>query len=129
MSAAVLAADVDAESCTSDISVHWRGEGANLAGPVPARHQILVELHELLHRSEGLVLAGQIENRIAPNHLFGLDERTVDDAQLAVHEADLRAGREWHQPATVDHTAGFDLPLGKLAHRLEQLGCRWSGMI
>ena len=104
------------------------GESAHLAGAFPARHQVLVELHELLGRGERLFLAGQFENRIAADHFLGLDERAIDDAELAVVDAHLRAGGERHQPAIVEHAAGLDLAVGELAHGLEQFRRRRARM-
>ena len=68
----------------------------------------------------GLFLVAQFEDRIAADQLLGLDERAVDDAELAVRDPDLRAHRDRHQPATVEHPAGLDLPVGELVHGLHQ---------
>src|SRR6202158_1495394 len=53
------------------------GERTNLAYPFPARHQVFVELHEFPRRRQSFLLVPKLEDRVAANHLLGLDERTV----------------------------------------------------
>src|SRR5712671_2071135 len=110
-SAAVMAAD---PLCRPLVSRARRGEGAQLASPFPAREQVLVELHELLHRRQRLLLARQLEDGVAADHLLGLNERTVDDAEQPVLDTDLRAGCGRHQAAGIEETAGLGLAVGQL---------------
>ena len=42
-----------------------------------------VKLHELLGRGERFLLVAEFEDRVATDHFLGLDERAVDDPQLA----------------------------------------------
>src|SRR5882757_228297 len=114
-SATVMAAD-----CTGGTPASRAGEGAKLARPFPTRHEVLVELHELLGGRQGLFLAWQLEDRVAANDLLGLHERAVDDAELPVDDPHLCARGERHQPAAVEHAAGLDLPIGELVHRLHE---------
>src|SRR5205823_5826429 len=123
MSAAVIAADwiywTPASGVRAHIdlagAVHARcSKGTNLAGAVPARHVIEVQLHELPRRRHRLFLVAQFEDRVTADHFLGLDERPVDYAELAVGDAHLRTHRDRHQPAAVDHATGLDLPVGKL---------------
>src|SRR5262245_22021110 len=69
-----------------------RGPGrkrTKLADPFPPRHEIFVELHELLGGGQGLFPARQVEDRIAADDLLGLHERAVGDAELPVRYAHL----------------------------------------
>src|SRR3984893_9611868 len=91
------------------------GERANLARPFPARHVVLMELHELDRRGHGLLLVPQLEDRVAADHLLGLHERAIDDPELAVRDAHLGTHGDRHQPAAVEHAASLDLPVGELA--------------
>src|SRR5229473_1147227 len=122
-SAAVMAAD---RVCWPRASRAGMGERANLARPFPTRKEVLVQLHELRRRCHGLFLALQLEGGIAANDLLGLHERAVDDAELPVRDAHLRAGGERHQPAIVEQAAGLDLSVGELVHRLQELRRRRS---
>src|ERR1700716_844351 len=97
MSAAVMAADSVGGTLASRA-----GKRAKLARPFPAGHEVLVELHELPCRRHGLLLARQLEDRIAADDLLGLHERPVEDAELAIRYAHLRARGERHQPAHVE---------------------------
>src|ERR1700694_3262740 len=116
MAAAVMAADGVLRRLLTRLGSR-AGKRANLACPFPAWHQILVELHELDRRGHGLFLVPQFEDRVATDDLLGLHEWAVDDAKLAVRNAHLRARGNRHQPATVEHAAGLDLPVGQLVHR------------
>src|SRR5260370_42328218 len=137
MSAAVMAADltysklasgggerVDRVDLTPSLPVRRR-KRANLARPFPARHVVLVELHELDCRGHGLFPVPQLEDRIAADDLLGLHERTVDNAGLAVRDAHLSAGPDRHQPAGVEHAAGLDLPVGELHPRRHEFSRWW----
>src|SRR5229473_112842 len=97
-------------------------ERANLARAFPARHVVLMELHELDRRGHGLLLVPQLEDRVAADHLLRLHERAIDDPELSVRDAHLGTHGNRHQPAVVDHAASLDPPVGELAHRLHQ--CR-----
>src|SRR5258708_31065683 len=88
VSAAVMAAD---RICRILASRTPRGERAKLARPLPAREEILVELHELRRRRQGFFLAPQLEDRITANDLLGLYEGPVDNAELPTLYAHLRA--------------------------------------
>src|SRR5712664_554200 len=81
------------------------GKRANLARSFPARHVILVNLHELDRLCHGLLLVPQLEDRVAADHLLGLHERTVDHAELAVGDAHLRTQCARHQRAAIEHVA------------------------
>ena len=105
-----------------------RGERAKLAHPLPAREEVLVELHELHRRGQGLLLVPQLEDRVAADHLLGLDERAVDDTELPVLDAHLRARGGWQEAAAVKHAAGRDLPVGELVHRLQERRRRRPGV-
>src|SRR6202048_3192096 len=85
-------------------------ERANLARPFPARHVLLMELHELDCRGHGLLLVPQLEDRVAADHLLRLHERAIDDPELSVGDAHLGTHGDRHQPAAVDHAASLDLP-------------------
>jgi len=104
--------------CKLDLAWIAGKECAKLAGPFPARHVIEVQLHEFLRHRHGLFLVAQLEDRVAADHLLGLDERAVDDTELAVGDAHLGAQRQRHQPAGIDQAAGLDFAVGELAHRL-----------
>src|SRR5258708_38856218 len=112
-SATVMAAD-----CTGGTPASRAGKGAKLARPFPTRHEVLVELHELLGGRQGLLLARQLEDRVAANDLLGLHERAVDDAELPVVDPHLSARSKRHQPATAELASCLDLPIVELAHRL-----------
>src|SRR5258707_4528208 len=114
--AAVMAADRIWRAFASRAA---RGKRAKLTDPFPPRHEILVELHELLRRGQRLLLARQVEDRIAADDFFGLHERAVGDAQPPVRYAHLRARGHGHEPAMVKQAAGLDFPIGELVHRLE----------
>src|SRR5271170_4865463 len=75
-SAAVMAAD---RACKALASRAPRSKRAKLANPLPTRHEILMELHELPRRGQRLFLTRQLEDRVAADDLFGLHERAVDD--------------------------------------------------
>src|ERR1700730_7553075 len=49
--------------------------------------------------------ASQLEDSVAANDLLGLDERAVEDGELPVRYAHLRAHGHRHQPAIVEHAA------------------------
>src|SRR3981081_2696635 len=98
------------------------GERANLARPFPARHVVLMELHELDRGGHGLLLVPQLEDRVAADYLLRLHERAIDDPELSVRDPHLGTRGDRHQPAAVDHAASLALPVGELAHRLHQ--CR-----
>src|SRR5689334_10375966 len=93
MSAAVIAADLISLGHESSagghldlaaaVGVHGR-KGTDLTGAFPARHMVPVELHELYGRSHRLFLVAELEDRVAADHLLGLDEGPVDDVELAV---------------------------------------------
>src|ERR1700731_534165 len=116
-SAAVLAAEPVCRTLASRAG--W-GKRAKFTRPFPPRHELLVELHELGRRRDGLFLALQLEDRVAANDLLGLYERAVEDAELPVRYAHLRAHGERRETAAVEHAAGLDLPVGKLVHRLDE---------
>src|SRR4051794_25215657 len=97
MSAAVIAADRGGLSQPSGVGgyprarvdladhVHARRRKCpQLTRPFPARHMVEVQLHEFLGHRQGLLLVAQLEYRIAADHLLGLHERAVDDAELAI---------------------------------------------
>src|SRR5713101_7264218 len=98
------------------------GERANLARALPARHVVLMELHELDRRGHGLLLIPEFEDRVAADHLLRLHERAVDDRELAVNVRHLRPLVKRHLLAVVDDAASLDLTVGELAHSLHQ--CR-----
>jgi hypothetical protein len=79
-----------------------------------------VELHEFPRRRQRLLLVPELEDGVAADHLLGLDERAIDDAELPVRDAHLRPHGERRQPATIEHAAGLDLPVGELVHRLQE---------
>jgi len=87
-----------------------------------------VQLHELPRRGQGFFLARQLEDRVAADDLLGLDERSIEDAKLPARYAHLRAHRERHQPAIVEHAARLDLSVGELVHRLHEFWRRRSGV-
>src|SRR5258707_9382329 len=120
-SAVVMAADRIWRAFASRAA---RGKRAKLTDPFPPRHEILVELHELLRRGQRLFFARQVEDRIAADDFLGLHERAVGDAQPPVRYAHLRARGQGHEPAMVKQAAGLDFPIGELVHRLEECGCR-----
>src|SRR6267142_3557790 len=102
MSAAIIAADWIYREPASGARAHIdlartvdarRRKGTNLAGAVPARHVIEVQLHEFPRRRDRLFLVAQLEDRIAADHFLGLDERPVDHGELAVGDAHLRTHR------------------------------------
>src|SRR6185369_13381124 len=78
-SAAVMAAD---RVCRARGS--RAGKRANLARPAPARHEILVKLHELGRHRHRFLFARQLEDRVTANDLLSLHERAVDDAELPI---------------------------------------------
>src|SRR6266436_1923608 len=125
VSAAVMAADRVRRPFPSRTT---RGKRAKLADPFPTRHEILVELHELLRRGQGLFFARQLEDRIAADDFLGLHEWAVGDAELAARYAHLRACGHGHEPAMVKQAAGLDFPIGELVHRLEEFRCRRPGV-
>src|SRR3954469_10169525 len=87
-------------------TVHARHrKRTDFAGAFPARHVFLVELHELDRRGHRLFLVAELEDGVAADHLLGLDERPVDNAELAVADAYLRAHGDRHQSAGIDHAA------------------------
>src|SRR5580704_17144134 len=107
-SAAVMAADRARRSAQEPLASRApRSKRAKLANPFPARHEILVELHELLRRGQSLFLARQLEDRVAAVDLLRLHERAVDDAEPPVRYAHLRARGKGHQPAHVEQAAGL----------------------
>src|SRR5215218_9088321 len=69
-------------------------ERAHLPGAFPARHVIEVELHEFLGQRHRLFLPAQFGDGVAADDFLGLDEGTIDDAELAVDDTDLGAERE-----------------------------------
>src|SRR5882672_4601317 len=99
-----MAADRD---CRALASRAHRGKRAKLARSLPPRKEVLVELHELRRRRQGLFLALQFENRVAADDLLGLDEWTIEDTEPPVDDAHLRARGERHQSAVVEHAAGL----------------------
>src|SRR5260370_9326160 len=115
--AAVMAADRVRRPFPSRTT---RGKRAKLADPFPTRHEILVELHELLRRRQRLFFARQLEDRVAADDFLGLHEWPVGDAELAARYAHLRACGHGHEPAMVNQAAGLDFPIGALVHRLEE---------
>src|SRR5258708_5894463 len=121
VSAAVMAADRVRRPSPSRTT---RGKRAKLADPFPTRHEILVELHELLRRRQRLFFARQLEDRVAADDFLGLHEWAVGDAELAARYAHLRACGHGHEPAMVKQAAGLDFPIGELFHRLEEFRCR-----
>src|SRR3984893_17690855 len=122
-SAAVMAAD-----SVGGTLVSRAGKRANLARPFPARHEVLVELHELGRHRHGLLLARQLEDRVAANDFLGLYERAVEDAELPVNYPHSRPHGEGREPAVVEHAAGLDLPVGELVHRLQEFRRRGAGV-
>src|ERR1700730_3091314 len=124
-SAAVMAAD---RLCRPFASRAAQGERAKLTNPFPAGEEVLVELHELLRRGQGLLLVPQLEDRVAADHFLGLDERAVDDTELPVLDAHLGARGVWHEAAVVEHAAGRDLTVGELVHRLQERRRRRPGV-
>src|ERR1700720_3040158 len=87
-----------------DLTASFMGrhrERADLARPFPARHMVLVQLHELDRRGHGLLLVPQLEDRVAADHLLGLHERAIDDTELPILDAHLRARGSWHEAAVV----------------------------
>jgi len=84
------------------VAQHPRQAGcAKLANTLPARHEVLVQLHELLRRRQSFRFVAQLEDRVTADDLLGLHERTVDNAELAVRDAHLGAGSHGHQPTIV----------------------------
>jgi len=53
---------------------------------------IEVQLHEFPRHRNRLFLVAKLEDRIAADDFLGFDERAIDDAELAVLDAYLRAG-------------------------------------
>src|SRR5215475_3372242 len=63
-----------------------------------------MKLHELPRHRHRLFLVAKLEDRVAADHLLGLDERPVDHAQLLVGDAHLRTGRNRQQAAVVERS-------------------------
>src|SRR5271165_3800813 len=105
-----------------------RGKSAKLANPLPAGHEILVELHELSCRGQSFLFARQLEDRIAADDLLRLHERAVNDTQASLGDTHLRACSKRHEAAMVEQAAGFDFPVGKPVHRVGELWCRGAGL-
>src|ERR1700688_2855785 len=109
MPAAVMAADRIERTLASRTV-----KRTNFARSFPARHVVLMELHELDCRGHRLFLVPQLEDCIAADNFLGLNEWAVDDTELAIGNAHLGAGGDRHQPTAVKHAAGLDLAVGAL---------------
>src|SRR3979490_3373351 len=83
------------------------GERANLARPFPARHVVLMELHELDRGGHGLLLVPQLEDGGPPVSPLRPHEGAIDDPELSVRDPHLGTRGDRHQPAAVDHAASL----------------------
>src|SRR5271166_1902795 len=63
---------------------------AKLARAFPAREEVLVELHELRRRRQGLFLARQLEDRVAADDL---------GSELELENRKIFCGKPWLLPA------------------------------
>src|SRR3954470_1278397 len=120
-SASVMATDCGDEAFASRAS-----KRANLARPFPARHEVLVELHKFDGGRNSFFLVSQLKDGIATDDLLGLDKWAIHDAKLSIRYPNLCACGDGHPPATVEHGAGLDLPVGELVHRLHKFRSRSS---
>src|ERR1700716_2747330 len=79
------------------------GERANLARPFPARHVVLMALHELDRGGHGLLLVPQREDRGPAAYPLPVRDGAIDGLELPVGDPRLGTRGDGHQPAAVDH--------------------------
>src|SRR5262249_42993679 len=75
--------------------------GAQLAGALPARHVVEMELHDLPGHCQRLGLVAELEDGVTADHFLGFHERAVGDAELAAFDRDVRALLQRGQSAHV----------------------------
>src|SRR6201992_306056 len=105
----------------------WAGERAKLARTLPSRHEVQGQLHEFPGHRHGFFRVAQLEDRVTSDDFLGLHEGAINDAELAVLEADLRASGNRHQAAIVEHAARLDLAVGKFMHGVHHFRRRRYG--
>ena len=94
------------------------GERMNLACPLPARHQVLVDCMNSQATRPPLPVP-KFEDRVAADDFLASTNGPSTTLSFPSVIAHLRASGKRHQAATVDHVARLEFAVGKRSSRPE----------